>query len=179
METKYNHILLRIKNANDLFYKSVIPLSGRLQLHPDVEAFILENAEKLNSNLAFVLTIQVEEFSSETSIIPTVIREHFESMRQKAIRQLRSSLKLGLESLFVGFAFLVAMYLLTRLLAGFLLENTLMITLKELFVILAWVALWRPADLLLYEWRPYKRKANLFERIIKTEVQVAPLQVSN
>jgi len=47
-----------------------------------------------------------------------------------------------------------------------------MITLRELFIILGWVALWRPAELLLYEWRPHKRNAKLFDKLAKCDVQV-------
>jgi hypothetical protein len=64
------------------------------------------------------------------------------------------------------------MYILTNIMMALMQENALVITLRELFIILAWVALWRPAELLLYEWRVHKRNAILFDRIAKCEVQV-------
>ncbi len=163
---------MNVKKAEDLFYKSVIPLSCRRHLHPDVEEFIIENAEQLNANSSFDIIIRLEEPSSKVEEIASMIRKHFENKRDNAKIRLKTSLKLGLRSLFTGFVFLVMMYLLTKLLAGILPENGLMIPLRELLIILAWVALWRPADLLLYEWHPYKRNVKLFERILNSKVRV-------
>jgi hypothetical protein len=48
------------------------------------------------------------------------------------------------------------------------------ITLKEIFIIVGWVALWRPAEYLLYEWRPYKRETELLGRLEKCKVEIVP-----
>jgi len=44
-------------------------------------------------------------------------------------------------------------------------------------VILAWVAFWRPAELLLYEWHPHKQQAALFGRLSGMAVEVKRLNV--
>ena len=36
--------------------------------------------------------------------------------------------------------------------------------------VFAWVALWRPCELLLYEWYPFKRDAQLFRKLEESEV---------
>jgi hypothetical protein len=113
-----------------------------------------------------------EQMSFNVNEISSTIHTHFKSKGENASMQVKRILKLGWRSLLVGFAFLIIMYLLTKVLTGLLHENTLMITLRELFIILAWVALWRPADLLLYDWQLHKRNAKLFYKIAKSKVQV-------
>lgn len=42
--------------------------------------------------------------------------------------------------------------------------------LREWLVIVGWVALWRPLDTLLYEWRPIRRRERLLRRLATAEV---------
>jgi hypothetical protein len=44
----------------------------------------------------------------------------------------------------------------------------------EGFIIVGWVGLWRPAELLLYEWRPYRREVELYDAIKRMEVRIVP-----
>ncbi|MCX5514840.1 hypothetical protein C3941_10815 [Kaistia algarum] len=46
---------------------------------------------------------------------------------------------------------------------------------SEGFIIAGWVSLWHPAELLLYDWRPYARDILLYEQIRGMEVVIAPL----
>jgi hypothetical protein len=44
----------------------------------------------------------------------------------------------------------------------------------EELIILAWIALWRPAEALGYEWIPFVRKRLLYERLAGIKVSVRP-----
>jgi hypothetical protein len=44
----------------------------------------------------------------------------------------------------------------------------------EGFIIAGWVGLWRPAELLLYDWRPYSRDIRRYEEIKAMDVTVVP-----
>jgi len=44
----------------------------------------------------------------------------------------------------------------------------------EGFIIAGWVGLWRPAELLLYDWRPYSREKKRYEEIKAMEVAIVP-----
>lgn len=46
----------------------------------------------------------------------------------------------------------------------------------EGFIIAGWVGLWRPAELLLYDWRPYAREKKRYEEIKGMEVRILPRQ---
>ena len=155
----------------DLFYDSVIRIPYRPRMHPDVEAFIIEESEKLHRHADLQISIQItkERLLNSNEII-ALIRQHFENKREKANHQVKTILRLGVRSLFIAFLFLIIMFLLTNALMAFLQQNALVITLRELFIILGWVALWRPAELLLFEWRSHKRNAKLFDRIAQCKI---------
>ncbi|ANE53064.1 hypothetical protein [Flavisolibacter tropicus] len=179
LEEKANDIILRVQKVQDLFYQSATPLSCKRLLHPDIEEFLIDEAEKWKSRSGLQITILTEEESTlHENEIWSIIQDHFGSKREKEIHQIKAIVRRGLRSLAIGFAFLIVMFLLTKMLKSLLPENALMLTLRELFIILAWVALWRPADLLLYEWQPHKRNRTLFDKLSKCKVQLIKLNNS-
>ena len=44
----------------------------------------------------------------------------------------------------------------------------------EGFIIASWVSLWRPFELLLYEWLPFGRMAKAFDRMAGLPVNMVP-----
>jgi hypothetical protein len=162
-----------LRKTEDLFHESVVIIPGEKQLHQDVEKFIVEKAKELQRNSHFRISIQILEDSSlDTSEITSYVRKHFLYKREKENQRVSMIIRLGLKSLLIAFTFLIIMYLVTNVMMSLMKENALLITLRELFIILAWVALWRPAELLLYEWRVHKQNAIWFDTIAKCEVRV-------
>ena len=85
---------------------------------------------------------------------------------------MQAVLRLGWKGLLVAFVFLLTIYLLSRWLGTIVEMGTLVLSLRELFIILSWVALWRPAELLLYEWRPIREKAVTAARLAKAQIKI-------
>lgn len=167
-------ILLQAQQVEDIFFKSSIPLSCKRLLNEDVEDFIVNEVENSGMKNNIVVSIKVSQPPAlNIDKIGAIIHKHFSYCQQKSEQQLRTILKLGTKSLGIGIVFLVGMYLLTKLLESLLPQGGVMLTLREFFIIIGWVAMWRPADLLLYEWRPFKRKARLFERLAHCKIQLA------
>jgi hypothetical protein len=46
--------------------------------------------------------------------------------------------------------------------------------LQESFIVAAWVAMWRPAELYLYEWRPFKLRIYFLQYLRQLEIEVKP-----
>ena len=170
---KPNNIVLQLRSAEDIFYHFIIPLSSKRLLNPDVEQVIIEEVESLSpdAGICLVLRITGDQVYDETEIT-SAIKRHFEYQHNRAIKEIAASRRLGWKSLIIAFLFLLAMYFLSKIVTGWLSNTGWAIPVKELFMVLAWVALWRPAELLLYEWRPFKRKAKLFDRISRCNVQI-------
>lgn len=81
----------------------------------------------------------------------------------------------GRRALPVGLFFWAVCLALSLTIEGALGSETLIgRTLGEGFIIAGWVGLWHPAELLLYEWRPYARDIRLYEQIRTINVSIRP-----
>jgi hypothetical protein len=78
----------------------------------------------------------------------------------------------GRRSLVTGFIVLSVALALAEGLIRWLPPGALSISLAEGLTVLGWVALWRPAELLMWEWRALRREARLLEALSKLEIDV-------
>jgi hypothetical protein len=62
-------------------------------------------------------------------------------------------------------------FALARFLSAAVPQESLWHTLVDSLVILGWVVLWRPAELLLYDWWPVRRRMQLYRRLIAAKVE--------
>ena len=99
---------------------------------------------------------------------------HYFADRASAVqRDLNELFRIGRRSLAISVPILVACLLA----AHFLTEQfdprykTLV---EESFLILGWVANWRPLEIFLYDWWPLVRRRNLLRRLAKAEVRTKP-----
>ena len=173
MNNKSAEIVLHIQSVKDLFFTSKIPLSCKRILNSDVEEFIIEEAEDLPRNAPIRLTVHVAfEETLKTDEVTAAIHKHFAYCKEKSEKKLKKTLGLGWRSFLIGFIFLIIMFALIKVIVTLFPKSAFIQTVQESFVILSWVALWRPAELLLYEWYPFKRDANLFDRLAKCKVHI-------
>ena len=82
----------------------------------------------------------------------------------------RNTLRLGRASLVVGLLVLAACVAGAQLI--FTHDNVLSDLLHEGLLIVGWVAMWRPLEILLYDWWPLMRDAQLYERIASMPVEL-------
>lgn len=165
-----------ILNLNDVDQLLIAPGSlfyGKRTLNSDAEEIIIEEAQKASSNNHLHLKIYLRKNDmSRKDEITIAIHEHFNYRRKKSERQLKKVFRLGWRSLLISIAFFGVLVFLTFVIIELLPEGRLSLTFRELLIILGWVALWRPADLLLYEWRPFKREVDLFRKIEQCKVEI-------
>ena len=157
-------IILHVKRPQDILLRSVILSSAKRLLTPTVEEFLIEEAEGLDTRDDITLLVKSEERQpTREAEITDIIHKHFAYRSRKAKMSVKKIVRLGWTSLLVSFGFLILMFLMVFAITTFLPENTIVETLREVFIILGWVALWRPADLLLFDWRPFRRKGKLLK----------------
>ncbi|MBB3929677.1 hypothetical protein GGR25_000696 [Kaistia hirudinis] len=73
----------------------------------------------------------------------------------------------------IGFVFWTVCFVLSLFFEQVLgSETALGRVFSEGFIIAGWVGLWHPAELLLYEWRPYARSIRLYEQIRTMDVAI-------
>ncbi len=116
------------------------------------------------------LHVHVHEGDTSSTDLQQAIESYYGRMANSAGLALREHLRLGQLALVGGLTiFLLSMG--TRGVLGSVLGQ-LPALLDEGLIILAWLALWRPAEALIYGWIPFYRNRRLFERLAGIKVIV-------
>ena len=166
-------IKLDLQSVEDIFFKNTGPLNCRRLLNETTEEFIIEESAKYPRHMPFYFTVYVPPHEiKRVHEVVSAIHKHFAYRREKSKEKVKNTLHVGWRSLVIGFIFLVLTYLIVQMLSPYFFEGGLAITIREFLIITAWVALWRPAELLLYGWYPFLHEANLFHRLEQSDIKV-------
>jgi hypothetical protein len=139
-------------------------------LDPKAEEFIVDSARALSRTAQLRLTVRLSgttSTSEDLEALPQAVHEYFAQRGASTRTDLRHLLHLGFWYLLIGVSFVAAANLIGEWLGeragGFLHES---------IVIGSWVALWRPLEILLYDWWPMLADIRLFDRLAAMEVEV-------
>lgn len=166
---------IRLKTAHQLFDgRDPAPFRER-DLDEDAVEYIVGAFEELHAKAEVKIVLWIAEpapdLPSET--LQQAVQTFFGYEIARLQRRTRQHLRTGQVALGIGLAILTVFLTLaefTRLLP----DGTMRQILREGLVIIGWVAMWRPLDVLLYDWLPLSRERKLFERIAATEIEVTP-----
>lgn len=144
-------------------------------LDPKAEAFIVDWARELRRDapLALVVTVSRETPAAEdVGALQQAIREYFAHSAAETRARLRQLFRTGRWALVIGLAFVAAANLIGDVVADLVGKYNYGRFLHESIVIGAWVALWRPMEIFLYDWWPILGEARLFDRLSAMRVEV-------
>jgi hypothetical protein len=166
---------IRVRNVRQIFHTMDPAPFRERDLDPAAEQYIVDWAREVESGQPLRLNMHLEE-EEATPTMTTLVRDsvdaYFRGRAQAKRRELRALLRTGWISLAIGFAFVavavfVGEYAVAPFLSGaygnFVLDSV---------VILAWVALWRPMEIFLYDWWPIRNEAKLYDRLGTIDVQL-------
>ena len=169
-------IKLQLLSINELLR---LPVSIYLKsaLTTDAEEFIVEEAEALPGKIAINIKVNLakSEFKHKDDIAPA-IRRHFCYRKEQSQKEYKRIFKYGWRILFIALALLAVIFSITEIAFYYMPDNKPVLFIHESFIILSWVALWRPLELLLYEWYPVKTDINLYSRLEHSNVQVIVIE---
>jgi len=170
---KVSEISLELNDVNKLLIAPDSLFYGKRMLSTDAEEVIIEEAAIAapKEHIRLKVHLHKEEIGREDEII-TAVHQHFAYRRKKSERELKKVLQLGWQSLLISIVLLGLLVSLTHVIIKRLPEGGLSLAFREILIIVGWVALWRPADFLLYEWRPFKREVNLFRKLEQCKVEI-------
>lgn len=108
---------------------------------------------------------------SDDARAAAVLQRYFRYEIDHVGRQITGLLREGRRNLLLGFVVVVLLLVLAETInaLGF---GTAMSTVSESLIIIAWVALWRPAELLLFDHWPLRRRRRLARRLASAPVEV-------
>jgi len=109
------------------------------------------------------------QMSTETFV--NAVRAHFTYEVEKLRRRTREHVRLGEITLGIALVALTAFLTLAEL-TKFLPDGPVRQILREGLLIIGWVVMWRPLELLLYDWWPLVRQRRLCQRVVEAEISV-------
>jgi hypothetical protein len=148
-------IELRLRELNQLFDSFDPAPFHEKDLDRDAEEFI---------------TSWAREYPPDTPL-QSAVQNYFAYRSDLARLDVRRTLQQGRASLLVGLLFLAACMAARGLLHSVGGRDWLRFV-EEGLLIIGWVAMWRPVELLLYDWWPLLRRKRTFDNLSRMQVEV-------
>jgi hypothetical protein len=167
---------LRLDRISRL-YNSLDPAPfNEKELEAAADDYIVGSAEDAGSRpICLVIMLpDAERARPEAEHLPASIRHHFELRRDSERRLLRGMWRRGRMALLIGVAFLAACLFGRNLLLAS--PSTVAHIVAEGLLIVGWVAMWGPLDIVLYGWWPILGRIRLFDRLAHLDVDVRPFK---
>lgn len=140
----------------------------------DVEEFIVGWSRDIARDAPLALQVHVDRPpgpAAEPALLRDAVQAFFRQRAQSDRRRLRQLLRRGRTSLAIGLAFLGLCLAAGDVLGGAL-GGGFGDLVREGFLIGGWVAMWRPIEVLLYDWWPILADVRLFERLGAMPVRI-------
>ena len=139
-------------------------------LHPEAADALLKLAERSQRGVAMQLEFVVPaQDSHRTDEVRRALATHFQQSETELSHRLKSILRQGRVAAIVGLVFVAAVLGIVQVITRVESLNFTH-TAVESLTIIAWVALWRPAELLLYEHWPVRRQRQLARRLAQAHI---------
>ncbi len=167
-------IEVRVKSAQQLFdARDPAPFRDR-DLDDDFVEWINSSAREFSNQTPLKIVIYVEE-NEKSELSSEAIRESIRSFYSYKIELQRGDLKDFIRRAQIFFA--VGLIVLVACLTGA--QNLpqsqppgALGILREGLVIFGWVSIWKPIELILFDWYPLYEKLRLFKKLEKTEIDL-------
>lgn len=167
-------IRVRVRRFTQLFNSlDPSPFLER-DLDDDMVDYITSWAREIPRDRPLRLVIQLSEPPREADdeqVLRSAVRNHFGTAATLKGNELRALLRRGRSSLAIGLAVLAAAIAASNLVAT-IGGRPLFSILRESLIIGGWVAMWRPLELLLYDWWPLRHERRVFERLRDADVEL-------
>lgn len=165
-----NVIDIRLNDIRQL-YDSLDPSPFREKsLDRDAESYLIESAGEFPSKAEFcVLVHGPPSLQAHVDDIAAAIHTHFQSLTTLAERRHRRRQRNLYMALLLGFAVLAAALLLRTLVTDW--TGAVGEVIAEGLLILAWVALWRPAEMALFEEWERREQLRLLQGLARVPVE--------
>lgn len=170
-------IELRVDKIAQLFHTlDPFPFRER-DLDKEAEEFIVGWARELAADHTIKIIIHFPEAEAQTKAaleLEEAFRRYFSDHANATRREIKELFRIGRRSLWIGATILIICLLSAHFAGGYLVESPFRGLVEESFLILGWVANWRPLEIFLYDWLPLARRRDLYRRLAAATVELKP-----
>jgi hypothetical protein len=174
LEGRDTLIEIRLQSLRQLFHTLDPAPFHEKDLDENAASYLGEACEEAGSRRSLRLVIHLpdpEARSDAARTLPEAVNNYFAYRERQLRKDLVRLLRYGAVSLVIGLLFLMACIALRRALIAHapLIDESIA---NEGLLILGWVAMWRPMEVLLYEWWPIARRRAVLRRLAVIPVEV-------
>lgn len=180
-KTTENLIEIRVNDIAQLFH-TLDPFPFREKdLAEDAEDYIVGWAREMPGNRLFKIVVHIPDNESQkgaTRDFVEAFSRYFVGRVVVVQRDLNELFRIGRRSLLIGASILATCFLLAHLAGSYLTEIAFKRLAEQSFLILGWVANWRPLEIFLYDWWPLAHRRDLYNRLSVATVESKPYSIS-
>lgn len=170
-------IEIRIRTLAQLFDSLDPSPFHERALDTNADKYIIECAGEFPPNSALRLLIHApEEVRAHLQVATQAIHSHYSFAHAQATRRHRRRMRAGRVALLIGSVVMI-LCLVARALLGDWINTPVGQVIGEGLLILSWVVLWRPAELLLFEGWENRQDRRVLDRLSRVLVEFAVLAV--
>ncbi|MBS9478721.1 hypothetical protein [Ancylobacter radicis] len=183
-------MVVYVEGRIDLHVTDVLQLFDMMDPYPfrerdiagEVDEHIYDEAVDMPSTAPIAIFIHMPAAAADTEAargLSVAFASFFAAQAERGSRELSQLLRLGRQALGVGLVVLALCVVIGQVLYNLLSGTTHIASfILEGFMILGWVANWRPMEIFLYDWWPIVQKRSLYRRLAAAPVTVVPYQVA-
>jgi hypothetical protein len=161
---------IRIASIEQLFdNRDPAPFRER-DLDPDLVEYVLAAGEDLASQAGLRVVFWLGK-PCPPAEIEAAFRAHFAYELDRIERRRRRQRRIGQIALLLGVGLIIVLLSLAQLVAR-VVPGSLGQALREGLVISSWVVLWRPVEILIYDWIPVHRERRVMRRLLSAPIDV-------
>ncbi len=162
-------------DASERLFNSIDPAPFRdRDLDPAVVQYVVEWAEDLPADAALRVCVRLDRAAAEdAALVRAAFAENFRQAAASKRREVRRLFRDGRISLVIGLVFVAAAILIGESITLLTSDSPYARIVADSAVIGAWVALWHPINIFLFDWWPIRRRAVLYDRLAGADVVVS------
>ena len=161
---------VRIASLDHMFdNRDPAPFRER-DLDPALVEYLVAIGHDVMSRDGFRIVFWIER-TCQPGVIESAYRAHFEYALRRLDRRRRRARRAGQIALLLGAVLIIALMSLSQL-AVQTVPGSLGAALREGLVISSWVVLWRPVELLIYDWIPVWDERRIMRRLLAAPIEV-------
>jgi hypothetical protein len=161
---------VRVMSVEQLFdNRDPAPFRER-DLDPDLVEYLLAAGDDLAVQRSFRIVFWLAR-PCLPGEVEAAFRAHFEYELERLIRKRRRQRRTGQVALLLGIVLIIALLSLAQLVTS-VIGGPVGVALHEGLVISSWVVLWRPVEILIYDWIPVRRERRVLRRLLSAAIDV-------
>jgi hypothetical protein len=161
---------IRLGNIEQMFdNRDPAPFRER-DLDLDLVEYLMAAGEDLTPQGEFRVVFWIEK-PCQPNEIEGAFRAHFDYELDRLRRRRRRHRRSGMIALAIAVTLVVVLLSLSQLVATEI-PGSLGVALKEGLVISSWVVMWRPIEILIYDWIPVWRERKVMNALLRAPIEV-------